>query len=111
MLSWEFKHLFDTLVWNSLTNAEEGKLSPDDELRKRAISRLNQKRDFGVHLRAYIAVNVLLVGVWALTGGPFWPVFPIVGWGIGLSVHAWNTYGRKPFSEEQIRREAQRLEG
>ena len=35
------------------------------------------------HLRAYIAVNLLLVAIWALTGaGYFWPIWPILGWGL-----------------------------
>ncbi len=37
------------------------------------------------HLRAYIAVNAMLVAIWALTGaGYFWPIWPILGWGIGV---------------------------
>ncbi len=37
------------------------------------------------HQRAYIAVNLMLVAIWALTGaGYFWPIWPILGWGIGL---------------------------
>lgn len=45
-------------------------------------SRRGPDRD---HLRAYIAVNLMLVAIWALTGaGYFWPIWPIVGWGIGL---------------------------
>ncbi len=84
----------------------------DDELRRRAIYQLIKKRCFALHARAYVVVNLLLIGVWALTGGLFWPVFPILGWGIGLSAHAWATYGHwKPFSEEQIRDEAERLRG
>jgi uncharacterized membrane protein YccC len=32
--------------------------------------------------RTFLAVSVLLVAIWALTGaGYFWPVWPIVGWG------------------------------
>jgi hypothetical protein len=34
-------------------------------------------------LRAFVATSMLLVAIWALTGaGYFWPVWPIVGWGI-----------------------------
>jgi hypothetical protein len=34
-------------------------------------------------LRTYLATSVLLVAIWALTGaGYFWPVWPILGWGI-----------------------------
>jgi hypothetical protein len=34
-------------------------------------------------LRTYLATSVLLVGIWAFTGmGYFWPVWPILGWGV-----------------------------
>jgi len=34
-------------------------------------------------LRAFAATAVLLVAIWALTGaGYFWPVWPILGWGV-----------------------------
>lgn len=44
--------------------------------------------DFGEHLRVYVAVQALLVAIWAVTGaGYFWPVWPLMGWGIGVVVH------------------------
>jgi hypothetical protein len=34
-------------------------------------------------VRSWIATSVLLVAIWALTGmGYFWPVWPILGWGV-----------------------------
>ena len=57
--------------------------------------RLRKKREFGGHLVAYIMVNTLLVVVWGVTGaGFFWPLFPLMGWGIGVVFHAWDTFGR-----------------
>lgn len=36
-------------------------------------------------LVAFVAVNLVLVAVWALSGGGyFWPIWPILGWGLGL---------------------------
>jgi hypothetical protein len=33
--------------------------------------------------RTWIATSVMLVAIWALTGmGYFWPVWPILGWGL-----------------------------
>lgn len=82
------------------------------ELREQAVSRIESKRDFRAHASIYVAVNVVLVVVWASTGsGLFWPIFPLLGWGIGVAVHAWDVYGRKPISEDRIRREAERLRG
>jgi hypothetical protein len=40
------------------------------------------------HLRTYLMVMALLVAIWALTGmGYFWPVWPALGWGIGIVSH------------------------
>lgn len=58
----------------------------------------------------HLAVNVLLVVIWAVTGaGLFWPVFPILGWGIGVAINAWDVYGRRPITESDSRQEAERL--
>jgi hypothetical protein len=37
------------------------------------------------------------------------PVFPIVGWGIGVVVNAWDVYRNDEFDEQAIRREMDRL--
>jgi hypothetical protein len=39
----------------------------------------------------------------------FWPVFPMLGWGIAVAFNAWDVYGRRPLTEDQIRREMERL--
>ena len=85
---------------------------PDQELREQAITQLKKKRDFRTHIFIYVIVNVMLVVIWAVTGaGFFWPVFPILGWGIGVAANAWDVYGRKPITEDEIRRETERLQG
>ena len=43
---------------------------------------------FRIHLSIYIVVNVALIGIWAASGaGYFWPIWPILGWGIGVGCH------------------------
>jgi hypothetical protein len=84
----------------------------EDELREQAIAQLKKKRDFRTHIFIYVLVNAMLVVIWAVTGAEFfWPIFPIVGWGIGVAANAWDVYGRKPISEDEIRRETERLQG
>lgn len=79
-----------------------------EERRVAAIGRIEAKREFTTHVFVYLAVNTLLVVVWAVaSGGYFWPVWPIAGWGVGVAVHAWETF-RRPISEEAIRREMDR---
>ncbi len=52
----------------------------------------------GAHVVKYLAVMAMLVVVWALTGaGYFWPVWPMLGWGIGLLSHAGRARAGLPF--------------
>jgi hypothetical protein len=82
----------------------------EDSLRQQALKRLKKKRGFRTHLITYVSVNTLLVVIWAVTGADFfWPIFPILGWGIGVLLNAWDVYGRKPISEHEIAREVDRL--
>jgi len=85
----------------------------DEILRERAIKHLKKRRDFAAHLLVYALVNSFIVLIWAMTndGGFFWPVFPIVGWGIGVVMNAWDVYRGDEFDEEQIRREMAHLRG
>jgi hypothetical protein len=75
-----------------------------------AIKRIRAKRAFEHHATVYVAVNLFLIAVWALTGrgGDFWPIWPILGWGVGLGVHYWTVFFRRPTSEDEIRREMQK---
>lgn len=83
--------------------------SDEQQLRQEALLRLKKKRDFQGHLMAYVMVNAFIVVIWmATSGGFFWPVFPIIGWGIGLIFHAWDVYGGEP-TEADVEREMQRL--
>lgn len=79
------------------------------ELRSRALMRLEAKRGLGKNIVLYVAVNLMLVVFWWITGGGFfWPVFPILGWGIGLAVNAWHVMSPKP-GPEAISAEMDRL--
>jgi hypothetical protein len=81
-----------------------------ETLRDRAMKRLKKKRDFKVHLLIYVLVNSFLVVIWAMGGsGYFWPIFFIVGWGIGVVANAWDAYGRDEPTEDQISREMERM--
>ncbi|HSE09625.1 MAG TPA: 2TM domain-containing protein [Nocardioidaceae bacterium] len=83
----------------------------ETELRARALKRLKKRRDFRAHLLVYTLVNAFLVVIWAVStpGGFFWPIFPIVGWGIGVVMNAWDVYFAEDFSEEDIDREIQHM--
>lgn len=66
---------------------------------------------FKMHALTYAAVNVFLAAVWFLTDGMqssgdggYWPIWTHLGWGLGLAIHGFATYG--PASNMQQREEA-----
>ena len=65
-----------------------------------AIKRIWAKRAFELHATVYVAVN-LLIAVWALTGREyFWPIWPVLCWGVGLVVHYWTVLLLRPISQD-----------
>lgn len=82
--------------------------------RAAARKRLEERRGFVPHFIVYLVVNAGLVLVWAMTIGPdgfFWPVFPIVFWGVGIAMHAWSAYFSKPITEADVNEELERMRG
>jgi len=78
---------------------EDTTVSEREEARKR----VQERRDFSSHLVAYGVINAFLIGVWAFTGaGYFWPAWVLAGWGIGLVLHGWNVFFRRPVTEADI---------
>ena len=81
----------------------------ENELRARAIKRIEAKRGLGANVLAYVLVNATLVVIWYVTGaGIFWPIFPILGWGIGVVFHIWDVMS-PGVDERQIQAEMDRL--
>jgi adenylate cyclase len=73
---------------------------------REAIKRIRAKRAFGIHATVYVAVNLFLIAVWAITSrGYFWPIWPLLGWGVGLGIHYSTAFHRRPISDDEIRRE------
>jgi hypothetical protein len=79
-------------------------------LRAKALERLEAVKGFRIHLTVYVAVIGFLVAIWLTTGGGyFWPVWPALGWGLGLALHLASLSWDKEPTEEQIAAEARRL--
>jgi uncharacterized ion transporter superfamily protein YfcC len=83
-----------------------------DDLRARAVKRLKKRRDFYGHLLIFVMVNTFLVVIWAVTnsGGFFWPIFPMVGWAIGVVMNAWDVWRGDELDEDRIATEMRRLQ-
>jgi hypothetical protein len=94
---------------------EDSPLAPssEDELRELAIHSLKKKAGFRTHLIVYVLVNLLLVGIWAASGGGyFWPVWVIGGWGVAIGLQAWDAYRPTAgITEDEISSEMEKLRG
>jgi fatty acid desaturase len=62
-------------------------LSQDEKL-ARARRQVAAIKGFYVHLFVFAAVLALLAIVNAATGGPWWVLWVLLGWGIGVLAHA-----------------------
>lgn len=82
---------------------------PTDE-RELARKRLQDRREFTSHVVAYVVVNAFLIGVWALTSpsGYFWPAWVLAGWGMGMLLHAYETFFHRPVTEADVDAELHR---
>lgn len=50
---------------------------------------------FKSNLFCYLIVNAFLVVLWFFIAGPnhyFWPIWPLLGWGLGLAFQYFNAY-------------------
>jgi len=88
-------------------------MGDEQELRARAIARLEEKRDLVGSLTTFVGVNGLLWLIWALTdrstdGGVPWPTWVSAIWGFFIVMHVWKIFARRPISEADIQREIDR---
>jgi len=84
-------------------------MDENEDRREAAVKRVKAKRDFKNHLAVYLIVNIMLVGIWAFSGaGYFWPIWVLLGWGIGLALNGWTVYFQRPITEDDIQREMER---
>ncbi len=61
-----------------------------------------EQRAFQLHASVWFAVNFMLFVIWLITGaGHPWFLYPALGWGIGLAVHATATFNH-PIHDEEI---------
>jgi hypothetical protein len=82
-------------------------INSDESRRNDLLWQMAKKRvGFKWGLMAYFFVNTFLVCVWYFSSRNhntyFWPIWPMLGWGLGLAFHYFDAYhGNKLFSTEQ----------
>lgn len=87
----------------------------ESEIREIAKKQLKKQADFKGYLWIWLAVTVILTAIWSLTsfGTYFWPIWAILGMGIGALFSGIDAYGKNPriISEAAIDAEVHRLKG
>jgi len=97
--------------------------------RQQAIRQIERRRHFWVRATIGIIAMIILVVIWAFSeyhnagGWPtngfsqssgihdvwnYWIIYPAIAWVLLTAGDAWRTFGRKPISENEIKREIDR---
>ena len=83
-----------------------------DAFREREVKQIMRRRAFILHLAIYMAANLFLIVIWAVTGAGFpWFVFPLFGWGIGIVAHGVTALLLTDPQDIVLEREQRRLAG
>jgi hypothetical protein len=67
---------------------------------------------FYVHALVFVLVNLGLLVLNLLGGGPRWHVWPLAGWGLGLAIHGFVTFASlngDSLRERMLQDEVERL--
>lgn len=97
-------------------------MKTEDPIYKEAKKRMLAKKGFYKHLGAYIAVGIFFMGLNLasyLNGeGDIWFQIPMLGWGIGLLIHYFSTFGlpgtnilTKEWEDEEIEKQMWKMRG
>jgi len=67
-----------------------------------------KRASFKKSLISYVFVNLFLIAIWYFTSNDtnvtvknFWPIWPILGWGLGLILKGFDAYAANPVISEQ----------
>ncbi|KQQ08036.1 hypothetical protein ASF46_11775 [Rathayibacter sp. Leaf296] len=86
----------------------------EDADRAIAVRELKRKRDFFGSVGGWASVSAITTTVWLVSGGDgyFWPIWPMVGIGIGVAGQAASIWGpvKKEITEDDIAAEMRKRE-
>jgi len=84
----------------------------NQEAYQKAKKRVEAKIGFYIHLAVYVGVNILLIIINLLTSTQeLWFKWPLIGWGIGVFLHALGVFAfteRSSIKERMIEKEMEK---
>ena len=77
-----------------------------------AALQIQRWRDFGSQVFAYRIGNMVFIAIWAEQGrGFFWPRYPLLVWGLDVSVQHFTVVVRSQITDEEVRHKLNRNGG
>jgi len=77
-----------------------------------AALQIQRWRDFGSQVLAYVIGSIVFIIIWAVQGrGFFWPIYPLLVWGLGLSVQHFTVVIRGQITDEDVQSKLNRNGG
>jgi 2TM domain len=81
---------------SALQIAQQEWQQEQEKIQQKQVVDARRKRGFKAHLIPFVAVNTFLIILNLITSPKyFWAVYPLLGWGLGLGIHASCTYHLK----------------
>ena len=78
----------------------------------KAALQMQRWRDFGSQVLAYAIGSIVFIIIWAVQGrGFFWPIYPQLVWGLGLSVQHFTVVIRGQITDEDVQSKLNRNGG
>jgi hypothetical protein len=68
--------------------------SEHDAKLKRVKRRVREIKGFYIHFLVFVVVMVILFGINIAVGPPWWVLFVLLGWGVGVFAHALAVFGQ-----------------
>jgi fatty acid desaturase len=91
---------------------KEHAMDQEQQRYERAHARVQAIKGFYIHATAFAVVNIALLAINVLVGGVWWFYWPLIGWGIGLGLHAFGVFGfggRGPWGQDWEQRKMQEM--
>lgn len=80
-------------------------MNPNYESYLQTAAQLQRWRDFQAHVGAYLVINTVFVLIWTRNRRRFfWPAYPLIGWGLGLSFQHFSAVLRGQITDDDVRR-------
>jgi hypothetical protein len=74
----------------------------EEQMQIQAFAR-KRKAEWRSHLFSYIGVNGFMLCINLVTSGSIsWAIWPLLGWGIGMAIHTFNTWFQPPEDDEEF---------